>query len=195
MIIYQPFQSPIGDTRDTILHFLKIPNPSAFKTHRPISYDDEEDPRREPMRAIHDLNGYSTVFLSGDAPIFIIKSASSPPQLISFREDSVQSLSRLNTSTCDRGFAYIDQPVSQNVYSILSDRYNRLIQLGQYHLRQTAGRLPLSYWLGHEKNHIWRRRSRDRLPRTLKILYLGHQPESRLQITRRRNTSRMECRM
>ncbi|KAI4268561.1 MAG: hypothetical protein LQ337_007774, partial [Flavoplaca oasis] len=110
VIIYQPFQSPIGDTRDTILHFLKIPNPSAFKTHRPISYDDEEDPRREPMRAIHDLNGYSTVFLSGDAPIFIIKSASSPPQLISFREDSVQSLSRLNTSTCDRGFAYIDQP-------------------------------------------------------------------------------------
>ena len=89
-----------------------------------MSYEDEEDPRQEPMRAIHDLNGYSTVFLPGDTPTFIIKSASSPPQLISFGEDSVESLSRLNTSTCDRGFVYIDQPVSQNVCSMLSDRYN-----------------------------------------------------------------------
>ncbi len=113
MIIYQPFQSPVAGTRDTILHFLKIPNPSSLKTSLSVSYDDDGESKREPMRAIHDLNGYSTVFLPGDSPTFVIKSASSPPQLISLNEKSVQSLSGLNTPTCERGFTYIDQTVSQ----------------------------------------------------------------------------------
>ncbi|KAL8636375.1 MAG: hypothetical protein Q9226_009263, partial [Calogaya cf. arnoldii] len=109
VIIYQPFQSPVAGTRDTILHFLKIPHPSSSKTYLSSSYDDDEEIRREPMRAIHDVNGYSTVFLPGGSPTFVIKSASSPPQLISINEESVQCLSGLNTSTCERGFAYIDQ--------------------------------------------------------------------------------------
>ncbi|KAI4267389.1 MAG: hypothetical protein L6R38_008283, partial [Xanthoria sp. 2 TBL-2021] len=109
VIIYQPFQSPVAGTRDTILHFLKMPNPSSSKTYLSMGYDDDEESRREPMRAIHDLNGYSAVFLPGDSPTFVIKSASSPPQLISLNEKSVQSLSGLNTPTCERGFAYIDQ--------------------------------------------------------------------------------------
>ncbi|CAO1598257.1 mRNA cleavage and polyadenylation factor subunit [Xanthoria calcicola] len=109
VIIYQPFQSPVAGTRDTILHFLKIPNPNSSKTSLSISYDDDGESKREPMRAIHDLNSYSTVFLPGDSPTFVIKSASSPPQLISLNEKSVQSLSGLNTPTCERGFTYIDQ--------------------------------------------------------------------------------------
>ncbi|KAL8852861.1 MAG: hypothetical protein Q9221_002237 [Calogaya cf. arnoldii] len=109
VIIYQPFQSPVADTRDTILHFLKIPNPSSSRTYLSPSYDDDEEVRREPMRVIHDLKGYSIVFLPGDSPTFIIKSASSPPQLISMNEGPVQSLSGLNTSTCTSDIAYIDQ--------------------------------------------------------------------------------------
>ncbi|KAL8663079.1 MAG: hypothetical protein Q9168_008152, partial [Polycauliona sp. 1 TL-2023] len=108
LIIYQPFQSPVAGTRDTILHFLKLPNPNSNITHLSTGYEDEVS-RREPMRAIPDLGGYSTVFLPGDAPTFVIKSASSPPQFINLHEDSVQCLSRLNTSTCEKGFAYIDQ--------------------------------------------------------------------------------------
>ncbi|KAI4250673.1 MAG: hypothetical protein L6R42_008683, partial [Xanthoria sp. 1 TBL-2021] len=109
VIVYQPYQSPVAGTRDTILHFLKMPNPSSSKTYLSMSYDDDEESRREPMRAIHHLDGYSTIFLPGDSPTFVIKSASSPPQLISLNEKSVQSLSGLNTSTCERGFVYIDQ--------------------------------------------------------------------------------------
>ncbi|KAL9597081.1 MAG: hypothetical protein Q9219_005364 [cf. Caloplaca sp. 3 TL-2023] len=62
VIIYQPYQSPVSNKSDPILHQLK------------------------PMLAINDLSGYSTVILPGENPTFIIKSASSPPQLISIRE-------------------------------------------------------------------------------------------------------------
>lgn len=65
------------------------------------------------MRAISDLNGYSAVFLPGQAPTFILKSATSPPQLINAREKPIRCLTRLNTSKCERGFAYIDQKVSE----------------------------------------------------------------------------------
>ncbi|KAL8998200.1 MAG: hypothetical protein Q9169_002685 [Polycauliona sp. 2 TL-2023] len=108
LIIYQPFQSPVAGTRDTTLHFLKLPNPNSSRTHLPMSYEDEES-GRAPMRALLDLSGYSTVFLPGDAPAFVIKSASSPPQLINLNENSVQDLSSLNASACEKGFAYIDQ--------------------------------------------------------------------------------------
>lgn len=64
------------------------------------------------MRALSDVAGYSAVFLPGEAPTFIIKSASSPPQLINTREKPIQSLTSLHTKTCERGFAYIDHQVS-----------------------------------------------------------------------------------
>lgn len=90
------------------------------------------------MRAIHQLNGYSTIFLPGDSPTFVIKSASSPPQLISLNEKSVQSLSGLNTSTCERGFAYIDQIVSQmSARWVLSINQVRAIS-NLHNCRQTA---------------------------------------------------------
>ncbi|KAL8777045.1 MAG: hypothetical protein Q9213_008033, partial [Squamulea squamosa] len=108
-IIYQPYQSPVPGTRDTTLHFLKLPNPTFSKISLPSSYNDDTDFRREPMRAIHDLDGYSTVFLPGDSPTFIIKSASSPPQMITMRDKPVLSLTGLNTMTCERGFAYVDE--------------------------------------------------------------------------------------
>lgn len=90
------------------------------------------------MRAIHDLNGYSAVFLPGDSPTFVIKSASSPPQLISLNEKSVQSLSGLNTPTCERGFAYIDQIVSQmSVRWVLLINQVRVVS-NLHNCRQTA---------------------------------------------------------
>ena len=112
MIIYQPYQSPVIGSRETTLNFLKMPNPSFAKSSHTTSYGEDEQSSREPMRAIEDLCGYSTVFLPGDFPTFIIKTALSPPQLISMCETSVQSLSRLNTSNCQRGFVYVDQQVS-----------------------------------------------------------------------------------
>ncbi|KAL8813991.1 MAG: hypothetical protein Q9223_006755, partial [Gallowayella weberi] len=107
--IYQPYQSPVAGTRDTTLRFLKMPNPDFSKTSMSSGYEEDGETRREPMRAIHDISGYSTVFLPGDAPTFIIKSASSPPQLINTREKPIASLACLNTMNCKKGFVYRDQ--------------------------------------------------------------------------------------
>ncbi|KAL8857985.1 MAG: hypothetical protein Q9178_005445 [Gyalolechia marmorata] len=121
MIIYQPYQSPVIGSRETTLNFLKMPNPSFAKSSHTTSYGEGEESSREPMRAIEDLCGYSTVFLPGDFPTFIIKTALSPPQLIRMCETSVQSLSRLNTSNCQRGFVYVDQKGNINYAQLPAD--------------------------------------------------------------------------
>ncbi|KAI4101275.1 MAG: hypothetical protein L6R37_005018 [Teloschistes peruensis] len=108
-IIYQPFQSPKPGTRDTTLHFLKISNPRFTKNSTSLGYDEDEEKTQEPMRAISDCNGYSTVFLPGESPAFILKSASSPPRMLNLRGGTVQSLMGLNTSKCPKGFAYLDE--------------------------------------------------------------------------------------
>ncbi|KAL8685626.1 MAG: hypothetical protein Q9218_007644, partial [Villophora microphyllina] len=108
-IIYQPFQSPKPGTRDTTLHFLKIPAPRLPKISASTVYDEDGERQAEPMRAISDIGGYSTVFLPGDAPAILIKSASSAPQLLSIRDETIRSLTRLNTQKCPQGFAYLDQ--------------------------------------------------------------------------------------
>ncbi|KAL8652690.1 MAG: hypothetical protein Q9210_002531 [Variospora velana] len=108
VIIYQPYQSPASNGPDTTLSFLKMPNPHFTRTCLPSLYDEREDGSREPMRALNDVAGYSAVFLPGEAPTFIIKSASCPPQLINTREKPVQSLTSLHTKKCEKGVAYID---------------------------------------------------------------------------------------
>lgn len=106
LTIYQPYQSPLEGSSDTVLRFLKssssVPRPAAEQI-----YEDEQHNRIQPLRAIQDLDSYSTVFMPGKNPSFILKSASSPPQFISPRTGPVRSLSRLNTSKCERGFVYI----------------------------------------------------------------------------------------
>lgn len=71
------------------------------------------------MLAINDLSGYATVFLPGEAPTFIVKSASSPPQLISVREKYIRSTTRLRRRTSELGFAFIDHKVNFE-----NDRYS-----------------------------------------------------------------------
>ncbi|KAL8986399.1 MAG: hypothetical protein Q9177_004194 [Variospora cf. flavescens] len=108
VIIYQPYQSPASNGSDMTLSFLKMPNPHFTRTFLPSLYDEGEDSSREPMRALSDVAGYSAVFLPGEAPAFIIKSASCPPQLINTREKPVQGLTSLHSKKCEKGFAYID---------------------------------------------------------------------------------------
>ncbi|KAL8824130.1 MAG: hypothetical protein Q9170_008244, partial [Blastenia crenularia] len=114
LVIYQPFQSPVAGNKDTTLHFLKIANPNFASTSLPLAYDGDDDSKREPMRAITDLSGYNTVFVPGEDPAFVIKSASGQPQRISMREKPIKSLAGLNTSKCGKGFAYINQEGSVN---------------------------------------------------------------------------------
>jgi len=64
--------------------------------------------RDEPMRAIANLGGYSTVFLPGGSPSFVIKSAKSTPKVISLQGVGVRGMSSFHTAGCDRGFIYAD---------------------------------------------------------------------------------------
>ncbi|KAL9591984.1 MAG: hypothetical protein Q9179_007176, partial [Wetmoreana sp. 5 TL-2023] len=114
LIIYQPYQASKPGSRDTLLHLLKISSLHLAKYSIPETYDEDQSRKREPLRPIIDVNNYSAVFMPGEIPIFIIKSASSPPKLVSMRDKPVRSLTQLNTARCKKGFAYIDQKGSIN---------------------------------------------------------------------------------
>jgi cleavage and polyadenylation specificity factor subunit 1 len=60
------------------------------------------------MRAISNLGGYSTVFLPGGSPSFVVKSAKSTPKVINLQGLGVRGMSSFHTAGCDRGFIYAD---------------------------------------------------------------------------------------
>jgi cleavage and polyadenylation specificity factor subunit 1 len=60
------------------------------------------------MRAISNLGGYSTVFLPGGSPSFVVKSAKSIPKVINLQGLGVRGMSSFHTAGCDRGFIYAD---------------------------------------------------------------------------------------
>lgn len=59
-----------------------------------------------PLRAVENIAGYSTVFLPGASPSFIIKAAKSLPRIIGLQGTGVRALSSFHTEGCDRGFIY-----------------------------------------------------------------------------------------
>lgn len=61
-----------------------------------------------PLRACENVAGYSTVFLPGPSPSFIIKSAKSLPRVIGLQGAGVRTLSPFHTEGCERGFIYAD---------------------------------------------------------------------------------------
>lgn len=70
------------------------------------------------LKALGNIGGYSTVFQRGASPCFVFKDASSTPKVIGLRGEAVKGLTRINTATCERGFAYIDTKVSKSEYSL-----------------------------------------------------------------------------
>lgn len=63
------------------------------------------------LRALPDVCGYKTVFMSGHNPCFILKSAIARPHVLRLRGKAVQSLSGFHIAACERGFAYVDEDV------------------------------------------------------------------------------------
>ena len=115
LIIYQPYQSPIAGSKDASLRFLKIPNshlPSDPKD-RLADAERTQQERRQPLRSLHDVGGYSAVFMPGHSPCFIIKSASIPPGVIDLCDSPVKGLTQLHSPTCQKGFLYVDGEVSR----------------------------------------------------------------------------------
>ena len=67
--------------------------------------------RQRPLRAIVDLGGYSSVYIPGQAPCFILKTASTPVRLFPLANKGLGSLKAINTSYCGKGIVYIEDHV------------------------------------------------------------------------------------
>jgi cleavage and polyadenylation specificity factor subunit 1 len=93
------------------LHFLKVNNPHIAKNPE-VSAEEMADStvplRDHPMRAIANLGGYSTVFLPGGSPSFVIRSSTTSPKVMNLRGVGVRGMSGFHTAGCDRGFIYVD---------------------------------------------------------------------------------------
>ena len=113
LTIYQPYQSPIENSKDTSLRFLKVPNPHLPRMPKedPTSFEENLSERRLPLRSLHDVGGYSAVFMPGQSPCLIIKSASSLPVVIDMCDSPVQTLTQLHSTSCQKGFLYVDGEV------------------------------------------------------------------------------------
>jgi cleavage and polyadenylation specificity factor subunit 1 len=68
----------------------------------------EEVKIESTLLALDNICGYSTVFQRGASPAFIFKESSSAPRVIGLSGQAVKGITRFHTSSCQRGFAYLD---------------------------------------------------------------------------------------
>ncbi|OAA80955.1 protein CFT1 [Akanthomyces lecanii RCEF 1005] len=110
---------PLSDT----LFFKKSTNSTIAKSV-PAS-DKEEDETQQtrfvPLQPCGNVGGYSTVFLSGDSPSFVLKSAKSIPRIVGLQGQGVQGMSTFHTEGCDRGFIYADKKGIARVSQLPTD--------------------------------------------------------------------------
>lgn len=102
-------ESPFDNLRfqKVVSHFTE-----KFKLEAPESIPDALDHQvSRPLRGLDDVCGYRAVFMPGDSPCYIIKSATNLPQVINLRGKTVFSLSSFNVPACERGFVYVDVEV------------------------------------------------------------------------------------
>lgn len=86
--------------------------------------DDDEPHNAQrflPMRRCSNISGYSTVFLPGSSPSFILKTAKSSPRVLSLQGSGVQAMSSFHTEGCEHGFIYADTNGIARVTQIPTD--------------------------------------------------------------------------
>lgn len=179
LVIYQPYQSPKEGSNDTDLRFLKIAHP-----HLPKSLPDEDAEEiviRPSLRALHDFNGYSCVFKPGDSPCYIIKSASSPPQVIDMAGGPVASSAPIHTSKCENGVVYIDEQVR----GFCAPNPQTLTLPGSHTSCNATTKNAVHNRLGHSQDYIGLNSQRLDVPRTKARLRTRNITACPLQITRR----------
>ncbi|KAK4157753.1 protein cft1 [Chaetomidium leptoderma] len=111
LTLYQPFRYRTGDDLQfsKTLFFQKLPNTAFAKS--PEEADEDEathQPRSLSMRRCNNVAGYSTVFLPGASPSFIIKSSKSVPRVLPLQGSGVIAMSPFHTEGCEHGFIYAD---------------------------------------------------------------------------------------
>ncbi|KAI5459174.1 CPSF A subunit region-domain-containing protein [Mariannaea sp. PMI_226] len=112
LTIYKPVRfQPEGteSSLKTSLSLQKCTNPTLAQTPVETTGDDTvQESRFVPLRACANVNGYSTVFLPGSSPSFVIKSSKSIPRVIGLQGLGVRGMSPFHTEGCERGFIYAD---------------------------------------------------------------------------------------
>ncbi|KAM5464606.1 mRNA cleavage and polyadenylation factor subunit [Microsporum ferrugineum] len=111
LILYEPYRVT-GENGESRLRFLKAVNHVVMRPHSEKAANVVEGKHpcpRKPLRALSDICGYKTVFMPGQNPCFILKSAITQPHVLRLRGKAVQSLSGFHIAACERGFAYVDE--------------------------------------------------------------------------------------
>lgn len=114
LTIYEPQRhgKTSSNTDSSTLFFQKVANSHfARAAEEPVDNDDDDAATPElkmPLRACDNIAGYSTVFLPGPSPSFIIKSAKSTPKVLGLQGIGVRTLSTFHTEGCEQGFIYAD---------------------------------------------------------------------------------------
>ncbi|KAF1946356.1 hypothetical protein EJ02DRAFT_430950 [Clathrospora elynae] len=109
LVIYKAFHSPSRSPADLWTKNLRWAKLSQQHVPRYIEDTGSEDPGFEStLLALDNICGYSTVFQRGTSPAFIFKESSSAPRVIGLSGKPVKGLTSFHTSSCQRGFAYLD---------------------------------------------------------------------------------------
>ncbi|KAM0329407.1 hypothetical protein ACHAQA_004714 [Verticillium albo-atrum] len=110
--IYEPFRFDVQETSANLaksLLFKKVTNSHLAKSPIEAADDDAvQESRVMALRACADIGGYSTVFLPGASPSFILKSSKSSPKVVGLQGLGVAGMSSFHTEGCERGFIYAD---------------------------------------------------------------------------------------
>ncbi|PWW76051.1 hypothetical protein C7212DRAFT_280229 [Tuber magnatum] len=102
LTFYKPFIASSSST----LRFIKSPNPHLASDEPNLGAGTKNMFR--PLTAVHNIAGYSAVFLPGADPSFVIKTAKSNPRIHKLAGSGVRSLSSFHSAGADRGFVYVD---------------------------------------------------------------------------------------
>ncbi|KAK2741029.1 mRNA cleavage and polyadenylation factor subunit [Myotisia sp. PD_48] len=111
IIIYEPFRMN-NHSESSNLGFLKAlsniigGSRSGGKSGKLVQ---DATSNRIPLRTLSDVCGYKTVFMPGENPCFILKSAITSPHILRLRGKAVQGLTGFNIAACEKGFAYVDE--------------------------------------------------------------------------------------
>ncbi|KAJ2893795.1 hypothetical protein MKZ38_008236 [Zalerion maritima] len=111
LTLYQP--SRVTRQGKLGIEFQKINNPALARAPEPRPKSDDDDdtgetPQFLPLRKCGNIGGYSSVFLPGPSPSFIMKSAKSLPKVITLRSRHVRGMSSFHTEGCENGFITVD---------------------------------------------------------------------------------------
>ncbi|KKA26290.1 hypothetical protein TD95_000089 [Thielaviopsis punctulata] len=106
LIVYSPVT--VGDVSDlsASLRFIKLAN-HKFASGS-ASDDTPNQQHHVPLRVCSNIGGYSTVFLGGPSPAFLLRDSKSSLHVVGLQGLGARGFSAFHTENCERGFVYVD---------------------------------------------------------------------------------------